>query len=152
MRIAQKIDLGSDLPRVTTPTLVLHPRDRMLPIEESMKVAAAIPNARLVVHGGTNTRGDPVVGIEAIEDFLASLPAPEESPAVKGVLPDGLSEREAKVLRLIARGRSNPQIALELVISVNTVQNHVSSILAKAGLANRAKAASYAQHRGLGPE
>jgi pimeloyl-ACP methyl ester carboxylesterase/DNA-binding CsgD family transcriptional regulator len=152
MRIAQDINLESDLPRVTTPTLVLHPRDYLLPAEESTKVAAAIPNARLVVLDGVNARGDPVAGLKAIEDFLASLPASEAGPAVKGLLPDGLSEREAEVLRLVARGRTNPQIALELVISVNTVQNHVSSILAKAGLANRAEAASYAQHRGLGPE
>jgi DNA-binding NarL/FixJ family response regulator len=76
-----------------------------------------------------------------------AAPEPKE-PAY----PDGLSEREVDVLRLIASGRSNPQIALELVISVNTVQNHVSSILAKAGLANRAEAAAYAQRRGLGSE
>jgi DNA-binding NarL/FixJ family response regulator len=55
-----------------------------------------------------------------------------------------------EVLRLIAAGKSNPQIAGELVISLNTVQRHVSNILAKANLANRAEAASYATRNGIG--
>jgi DNA-binding NarL/FixJ family response regulator len=63
--------------------------------------------------------------------------------------PDGLSAREVEVLRLIAVGKSNPQIAGELVISLNTVQRHVSNILAKTGLANRTEAASYATRHGL---
>jgi NarL family two-component system response regulator LiaR len=53
------------------------------------------------------------------------------------------------VLRLVAAGKSNLQIADELVISLNTVQRHVSSILAKTGLANRTEAATYAHRRGL---
>jgi DNA-binding NarL/FixJ family response regulator len=101
---------------------------------------------------GNNPRGNPEQGLKAIEEFLATLPDQVKGPAGSESLPDGLSAREAEVLRLIARGRSNPQIALELVISINTVQNHVSSILAKTGLANRAEASSYAQRRGFGPE
>jgi DNA-binding CsgD family transcriptional regulator len=64
-------------------------------------------------------------------------------------LPDGLSPREAEVLRLIAEGKSNQQIAAELVISFNTVQRHVSNILTKTSLANRTEAASYAHRHGL---
>jgi DNA-binding NarL/FixJ family response regulator len=60
-----------------------------------------------------------------------------------------LSIRETEVLRLIATGKSNPQIAAELVISLNTVQRHVSNILAKTGAANRTEAAGYARDRGL---
>jgi DNA-binding NarL/FixJ family response regulator len=63
--------------------------------------------------------------------------------------PDGISEREAEVLRLVAEGKSNIQIADELVISVNTVQRHVGNILAKTGLANRTQAASYAHRAGI---
>ena len=63
--------------------------------------------------------------------------------------PDGLSIREVEVLRLVAAGRSNAQIADQLVISVNTVQHHVSSILAKTGCSSRTEAASYAHRRGL---
>src|SRR3972149_5765692 len=64
-------------------------------------------------------------------------------------LPGGLSQREVEVLRLIAAGRSNPQIADELVISLNTVQRHVSNILDKTGAANRTEAAGYARDKGL---
>jgi DNA-binding NarL/FixJ family response regulator len=63
--------------------------------------------------------------------------------------PDGLSEREAEVLRLVATGKSNAQIADELVISVNTVQRHVGNILSKTGLGNRTQAASYAYRAGI---
>jgi DNA-binding CsgD family transcriptional regulator len=63
--------------------------------------------------------------------------------------PDGLSEREVEVLRLVAAGRTNRQIADDLVISVNTVARHISNIFAKAGLANRAEAAGYAHRQSL---
>jgi DNA-binding NarL/FixJ family response regulator len=49
----------------------------------------------------------------------------------------------------VAAGRTNQQIADELLISLNTVARHVSNIFAKTGVANRAEAASYAHSRGL---
>jgi DNA-binding NarL/FixJ family response regulator len=52
-------------------------------------------------------------------------------------------------LRLLAAGRSNQQIADELVISLNTVRRHVSNIFDKTGVANRAEAATYAARNGL---
>jgi len=63
--------------------------------------------------------------------------------------PDGLSEREVQVLRLVAAGRSNPEIAAALVLSRYTVDRHVNHILAKTGTANRVEAATYAHRRGL---
>jgi DNA-binding NarL/FixJ family response regulator len=63
--------------------------------------------------------------------------------------PAGLTDREVEVLRLIAAGRSNRAIAQALFISPNTVLHHVSSILAKTGVANRAEAAAYATRQGL---
>ena len=63
--------------------------------------------------------------------------------------PDRLSEREVEVLRLIAAGKSNQEIAGTLVISLNTVLHHVSHILDKTGAANRTEAAAYAARRGL---
>ena len=64
--------------------------------------------------------------------------------------PDGLSEREVEVLRLVAAGKSNPEIAAALVISLNTVARHVSNIFDKVGAANRTEAAAYAHRHGLG--
>ena len=63
--------------------------------------------------------------------------------------PDSLSEREVEVLRLITAGKSNGQIASELVISLNTVTHHVSSIFNKTQSANRTEAAAYAHRLGL---
>lgn len=62
---------------------------------------------------------------------------------------DALTEREIDVLRLVARGASNPQIADELYISVNTVKVHLRNILEKLSLENRTQAAAYAVRRGL---
>lgn len=60
-----------------------------------------------------------------------------------------LTERELVVLRLVARGASNQQIAEELVLSVNTVKSHLRNILDKLQLENRTQAATYALERGL---
>jgi NarL family two-component system response regulator LiaR len=62
-----------------------------------------------------------------------------------------LSERELDVLRLVARGMSNKEIAKELVISEGTVKSHVSNILSKLHLAHRTQAALYALKRRLIP-
>ncbi|MDP9844182.1 response regulator [Streptosporangium lutulentum] len=66
-------------------------------------------------------------------------------------LPDGLTPREGEVLRLIAAGRSNGEIAGELFISEATVKTHVNNLFAKAGLRDRAQAVTYAFRHGLAP-
>ncbi|MFQ6030260.1 MAG: LuxR C-terminal-related transcriptional regulator, partial [Dehalococcoidia bacterium] len=63
--------------------------------------------------------------------------------------PSGLTEREVEVLRLVAAGKSNREIADELIISLRTVANHVANILTKTNSANRAEAASFATREGL---
>src|SRR5262249_45700377 len=60
-----------------------------------------------------------------------------------------LTTREVEVLRLLARGRANKEIAAELVISERTVKFHVSSILGKLGAGNRTEAVRLAVQRGL---
>ena len=63
-------------------------------------------------------------------------------------LPDGLTAREVEVLRLVASGRSNPQIAQDLFLSQKTVQRHLSNIFGKTGVTSRTAAAAYAfEHR-----
>jgi NarL family two-component system response regulator LiaR len=60
-----------------------------------------------------------------------------------------LTERELDILKLIARGASNNQIAAELFIAVNTVKYHLKNILAKLELENRTQAAAYALQHGI---
>jgi DNA-binding CsgD family transcriptional regulator/tetratricopeptide (TPR) repeat protein len=66
-----------------------------------------------------------------------------------GVLPAGLSPREAQILELVARGLSNREIGEALTISGHTAANHIRSILRKTECANRTEAASYAHRHGL---
>lgn len=63
--------------------------------------------------------------------------------------PAALTERELDVLRLVAHGASNPQIAGDLHITVNTVKVHLRNILSKLQLENRTQAAAYAVQSGL---
>jgi DNA-binding CsgD family transcriptional regulator/tetratricopeptide (TPR) repeat protein len=79
------------------------------------------------------------------EHTTPAAPLPRE-------LPDALSPREVEVLRLIAAGKSNRDIADALCISLNTVATHVHNILAKTGCTNRTEAAAYALHHGLPEE
>jgi DNA-binding NarL/FixJ family response regulator len=60
-----------------------------------------------------------------------------------------LSVREVQVLRLVAAGRSNREIAAELALSEKTVENHLTSIYGKVGADNRAAASAYAIRAGL---
>ena len=81
----------------------------------------------------------------AVQQCLAAAVRRGRIPAY----PDGLSAREVEVLRLIAAGKSNREIADALVISLYTVYRHVNHIFAKTGVANRAAAATYAHRHGL---
>lgn len=78
---------------------------------------------------------------QAAAVLMAAPPAAQRS--------DALTEREHDVLREIARGRSNREIARTLVVAEKTVKTHVSSILAKLGLQDRTQAALYAVQHGL---
>ena len=62
--------------------------------------------------------------------------------------PAGLTARETEVLRLVAQGKNNSEIAEELFISLNTVTRHMTNVFTKTGTANRVEAAVYAtRHR-----
>ena len=70
-------------------------------------------------------------------------------PVAVPAYPDGLTEREAEVLRLIAAGKTNLEISQELIIAEGTARRHVANIYEKIGAANRVEAASYAAQHGL---
>lgn len=87
---------------------------------------------------------DPAVTRRVIEEF-ARAPAPGPTPPEVS----RLTERELEVLRHVARGLSNAEIAASLVVSEATVKTHVARLLAKLGLRDRVQAVVYAYERGL---
>ena len=84
---------------------------------------------------------DPSVALKLIRE----LNRPSDLP----LSPDPLSDRELEVLKLVARGLTNQEIADTLIIGERTVGNHISSILSKLHLANRTQAALYALREGI---
>jgi DNA-binding CsgD family transcriptional regulator len=147
------------LPQVRVPTLILNTR-RMgddQPVsalaEEGQLAAALIPNSRLVLFDGFasiwySDGPEPPEAVQAIEKFLDELLS-SGTPASSRGLPVKLSRREIEVLRLLAQGRTNREIARELVISEHTVIRHVSNIFTKTGAENRAAATAYGLRHGL---
>jgi DNA-binding NarL/FixJ family response regulator len=104
-------------------------------------VTAAV---RAAAQGGAwLSPGAAEVVLGRIRDSTAAAPGSEANKL------DALSARELDVLRLIARGMENSEIAETLHISRRTAKNHVSNILAKLGLPSRVQAAIYAVRRGL---
>jgi DNA-binding NarL/FixJ family response regulator len=90
------------------------------------------------------------VGMRALEERVRSLQDQAPARAAREPdFPDALSQREVEVLRLVAAGKSNRDIAGELSITANTAANHVKNILAKTGAANRTEAAAYAMRHSL---
>ena len=151
------IDVLHRVTEIKAPTLVLHAvGDLRVPYEQGRQISSLISGARLVDLDSNNhllIESEPAWKTcqAAVREFLGGGPMPsaETVADVPIAAPDGLTPRELEVLRLIANGRSNQEIATELVISFNTVTNHVKNILGKTGCANRTEAAAYAIPRGL---
>lgn len=89
--------------------------------------------------------GEPSLHPRIARKLMEELAHPTQQPPTT----DPLTEREVEVLRLVAQGKSNRQIANELVITEGTVRVHVSSILSKLHLASRTQAALFALREGL---
>jgi HD-GYP domain-containing protein (c-di-GMP phosphodiesterase class II) len=82
-------------------------------------------------------------------DAVGMVLAATGHPAPKPARPAGLTEREIDVLRLLARGHTNRQIARQLTVSPKTVSNHVEHIYGKLGVSSRAAATLFATQHGL---
>jgi len=138
------------LPRVGVPTLVMHRReDPIIAFHLGREMAASISNARFVPLEGNShnfNSGDAEAVLRAISEFLSE---PSQPGLAAPPYPDGLTEREIEVLGLIATGRSNQEIAEELVLSVRTVERHITNTYGKIKARGRADATAYALAHGL---
>jgi len=109
------------------------------------------PAARLVSAVRAAAHGDaliePSITRRLVEQFAAGL-TPTEPAGIPGALA-GLTDREREVLRLIARGLSNAEIAMEITVAETTVKTHVARILAKLGIRDRVQAVVLAYESGF---
>ena len=105
---------------------------------------------RALIAGQTHL--DPAVQqrlVAAVLDQAPRTPVGETTPATAPNLPDELTPREIEVLKLIALGLSNTEIADKLVLSNATVKTHINRIFYKTGARDRAQAVRYAYKHGL---
>ena len=120
---------------------------------ESKQISAAIQAGALGYLLKNSSPDDLMHAIRSV--YRGNLVLPQElarklmQPQQTVAALDQLTERETDVLRLLAQGQSNDEIARSLSISATTVRSHVSSILLKLGVANRTQAALVARERGV---
>ncbi len=108
---------------------------------------ADLLNAIRSVHSGDAVVA-PSTTRRLLEHFAAALPGPDTTPDGHARLAD-LTEREREVLHLVARGRSNREIAEELVVAEATVKSHVGHLLAKTGTRDRVQLVVLAYETGI---
>jgi DNA-binding NarL/FixJ family response regulator len=135
--------------KLQVPAMIVASTGPASPDVSNRRLAAMIRGATLRIVGDGDEflpgvlpeeEGEPRA-VEALDTFLDSLTSPEPVTA-------NLTRRELEVLRLVAAGHRNRQIAEELFISPNTVARHLSNIYDRTGSANRAEAVAYAsRHR-----
>jgi len=150
LRLVFDYDVRDALSAMGVPTLVVHrDRDRAIPVRAGQEVAGLVAGADFVTIPGDAHlpwHGDVADSVGAVAAFLGVQEPAREAPPV-GV--GELSEREREVLRLVAEGLSDSDIAERLVLSPHTVHRHVANIRRKLGLRSRSAAAAAAVRAGL---
>jgi pimeloyl-ACP methyl ester carboxylesterase/DNA-binding CsgD family transcriptional regulator len=147
------LDVRDLLPSVRAPTLVLHNSDdRAVPLSAGEEIAALVPGAQLRVLDGNEH--DPFIrdSGSVVEEILAFVEGrdPVREPVARRAAA-ALTPREREVLRHIAHGNANKQIASSLGVTVATVERHVTNLYRKLGAHGRADATRAAVAMGLVP-
>ncbi len=144
------IDVRPVLPHVHVPTLVLHRKgDKAVPIEGARLLEQQLPNSRFVELNGRDHwwwLGDSEAILDEIDRFVAET---ADSPSNPSPLVESLTGREMDVLRLIAAGYTNKQVADELVLTVGTIKTYTSHIYGKLNVENRTQAIAMARKQGF---
>lgn len=157
LRLARETDVSSDLPLIRVPALVLHRQgERQIPVDVSRGLAAALPNGTLVeLAGSTATlfvedlEGDIKVLVDFLTDGVVQPRTPPQHRGARSRASDDLTPRELDVLRLVAGGDSNAEVAHRLGLSVHTVERHLANLYPKIGARGRADATAFAIRRGI---
>jgi len=155
LQAASAIDVTSEVVSVQAPVLVLH-RAAMpqIPVAVARDLASRLPRGRLALLPGSDPAlfvDDPEGVAGALADFFCDGIVPEGPTigAESKLPPAGLSRREIEVLRLLAAGDSNGEIARRLGLSPHTVERHLANIYRKIDARGRADATAYAVRLGL---
>ena len=150
LRAVYDFDATGHLGDVLAPTLVLHRRDdRAIPFALGKDVAGRVRNARFVALEGDDHfpwRGDSDSVVRETLAFLGVPVASGQSGIATGAAAGStrLTDREREVLRLVARGQTDAEIAAHLVLSAHTVHRHIANIRTKLGVPSRTAAAAWA--------
>jgi pimeloyl-ACP methyl ester carboxylesterase/DNA-binding CsgD family transcriptional regulator len=154
MEAASVIDVTDSLARVTCPALVIHRSEApVIPMSVSEELAGGLPSGRLRLLAGSSAS----LFFEHTDEVVADLvrfvhgEAPEtRRPApARATRRDRLTPRELEILRFVAAGDSNAEIARGLAISIHTVERHVANLYRKIDARGRADAAAYAIRNGI---
>lgn len=154
LRAVYEVDATPHLAEVRVPTLVLHRRaDRAIPFVLGKDLAARIRDARFVELEGDDHfpwRGDAdAVARETLAFLGAPVAAPGAGSRSGPVGAARLTAREREVLRFVARGDTDAEIAARLLLSPHTVHRHLANIRGKLGVPSRAAAAAWAVRHDL---
>jgi len=109
----------------------------------------AVSSPRLLEAIRTVARGDAILDPAITNKVMSAFARLASAKPQPQPLVEPLSEREIEVLRLLASGVSNQEIADQLIVAVNTVKRHVSNIMGKLGVENRTQAVAKAREVGL---
>lgn len=153
-RMNSRIDVRHLLPTIRAATTVIHREgDKVISAEHGRYVARTVPGARYVELAGDDHlpfTGDASAVVAAIADALDTrAPAPNPAPRIRveplfhGAATSQLSPRELEIMRWVARGKSNQQIAIALYLSESTVRKHLQNVYRKLEVPSRTAALAF---------